>query len=71
MIAASALLFSHLQALDCRRHALKPRPLAEPKGILEPKKPLCVRYEEVVTLRQAILEAQTTKPLREDRLTPE
>jgi hypothetical protein len=50
---------------------VKPRPSAEPKGVIEPKKPLSVRYEEVVTLRQAILEAQTTKPLREDRLAPE
>jgi hypothetical protein len=50
---------------------MKPRPSAEHKAVFEPKKPLSVRYEEVVTLRQAILEAQATKPLREDRLGPE
>jgi hypothetical protein len=39
--------------------------------MFELKKPLSVRYEEVVTLREAILKAQTTKPSRADQPAPE
>ncbi len=32
------------------------------------KKPLCVRYAELLRLRQTILETQSAKPTRDDRL---
>jgi hypothetical protein len=38
------------------------------KARLRTKKPLCVRYAEVMRLRQAIIEAQSAKPASEERL---
>jgi hypothetical protein len=35
---------------------------------LRTKKPLCIRYAEVMRLRQAIIEAQSAKPASEERL---
>jgi hypothetical protein len=50
-----------------RRRALRPRPSAKPKDRIELKKPLSVRYAELLRLRQAILEAQTAKPSQKDQ----
>jgi hypothetical protein len=40
---------------------------AKPKARLGTKKPLCVRYAEVVQLRQTIIETQLARPTREGR----
>jgi hypothetical protein len=49
---------------------LNPDLKAKTKARLRTKKPLCVRYAEVMRLRQAIIEAQSAKPAREGRLAP-
>jgi hypothetical protein len=47
---------------------LNPDLKAKTKARLRTKKPLCVRYAEVMRLRQAIIEAQSAKPASEERL---
>ncbi len=55
---------------ECLRLASDLIQLATAKARLRTKKPLCVRYAEVMRLRQAIIEAQSAKPAREERLAP-
>ncbi len=49
---------------------MKTRKQARTKARLRTKKPLCVRYAEVMRLRQAIIEAQSAKPTREEPPAP-
>jgi hypothetical protein len=57
-------------ASDLIQLATDPDLKAKKKARLRTKKPLCVRYAEVMRLRQAIIEAQSAKPAREERLAP-
>ena len=59
-------LASDLIQLDTE--TLNPDLKVKTKARLRTKKPLCVRYAEVMRLRQAIIEAQSAKPAREERL---
>jgi hypothetical protein len=54
---------------ECLRLALDLIQLATAKARLRTKKPLSVRYAEVMQLRQAIIEAESAKSARE-RLAP-
>ena len=49
---------------------LNPHLKAKTKVRLRTEKLLSVRYAEVMRLRQAIIEAQSAKPAREERLAP-
>jgi hypothetical protein len=54
----------------CLRLASDLIQLATAKARLRTEKPLSVRYAEVMRLRQAIIEAQSAKPARKERLAP-
>ena len=56
--------------LECLRLASDLIQLATAKARLRTEKPLSVRYAEVMRLRQAIIEAQSAKPARKERLAP-
>lgn len=47
---------------------VKTKKPAKAKPRLRTKTPLCVRYAEVMRLRQAIIDVQSAKPAKEARL---
>jgi hypothetical protein len=55
---------------ECLRLASDLIQLATTKARLRTKKPLSVRYAELKRLRQAIIEAQSAKLARKERLAP-
>lgn len=57
-------------ASDLIQLATDPDLKAKTKARLRTKKPLSVRYAEVMRLRQAIIEAQSAKPAREEPPAP-
>ena len=59
-----------LDRIQLAIETLNPHLKAKTKVRLRTEKPLSVRYAEVMRLRQAIIEAQSANPAREERLAP-
>ena len=59
-----------LDRIQLAAKTLNPHLKAKTKVRLRAQKPLSVRYAEVMRLRQAIIEAQSANPAREERLGP-
>ena len=59
-----------LDRIQLAIETLNPHLKAKTKVRLRTEKPLSVRYAEVMRLRQAIIEAQSANPAREERHAP-
>ena len=59
-----------LDRIQLAIETLNPHLKAKTKVRLRTEKPLSVRYAEIMRLRQAIIEAQSANPEREERLAP-